>query len=154
VDGEWTTVRIADIDADPDTVVADLREAGFTAERRALEVIRPVDGQGAGVVFAPAGEETADVVVGFGHSQDGGAHGLVGLSVSLPAGTELPAPPAGAPDHGGAEVEAEPVPSASSGGGVAVVEDDLTDSGVRFEDDGGVSLRSGTDATIVVYTER
>jgi len=34
----------------------------------------------------------------------------------------------------------------SGPGGVAVVEDDLVDVGMRFEEDGGVSLHAGTDA--------
>jgi hypothetical protein len=145
VDGEWTTVRIVDIDADPDAVVAQLREAGFPAERQPLPVVR-TDGGMTVVHEAPEAESGAGVV-GFVHGDDGdgGAHGLVGLSVTLPSDLAPDGPP---------EVDTDPVPAQATEDGIAVVEDDLLGAGVRFEPDGGVSLRRGADVTIVVHTER
>lgn len=142
VDGEWTTVRIVDIDADPDAVVAQLREAGFAAERRSLPVVRTDDG---GMEVTHEGGAGAGVV-GFVHSgEGGGAYGLVGLSVTLPPDLT----PAGPP-----EIGTEEVPVQATEDGIAVVEDDLLDAGVRFEPGGGVSLRRGADVTILVHTER
>ncbi len=153
VDGEWTTIRLVDIDADPDAVVADLIAAGFDAERQLLPVIT-VDTDGRTLTHEVESDRSGAGVVAITHArEDGGAHGIVGLSVSLPEDVRPPAPP-GAPEHGGATIETEAADARTGPGGVAVVEDGLVDAGVRFEDDGGVSLRTGTDATIIVYTER
>jgi len=149
VDGEWTTVRIADIDADPDAVVADLRDAGFDAERRTLEVLRTDDGNRVAVGLGDDAPDGARGAVSVGGGGEGGAHGLVGLSVTLPDDV---APPS-APGESGRTLEIDPVDAQTSDGGVLVVEDDLLGAGIRFEPDGGVSLRAGTDATIVVATE-
>ena len=154
VDGEWTTIRLVDIDADPDAVVADLIAAGFDAERQLLPVIT-VDTDGRTLTHEVESDRSGAGVVAITHGgEDGGAHGLVGLSVSLPEDADLPAPPTGAPEHGGATIETEAADARTGPGGVAVVEDDLVAAGVRFEDDGGVSIRTGTAATIIVYTER
>jgi hypothetical protein len=151
VDGEWTTIRLVDIDADPDAVVADLIAAGFTAERQPLEVIETDGGSLSSVHVTD--EHGGDGVVALAHGrQGGGAHGIVGLTVSVPEGVSPPPPDV--PEHGGVVVEADPAEALPSGGGVGPAEADLLDVGVRFEDDGGVSLRRGTDASIIVQTER
>ncbi|HEV7722420.1 MAG TPA: hypothetical protein VGO60_14100 [Iamia sp.] len=147
VDGEWTTIRLVDIDADPDAVVADLIAAGFDAERQTLEVIT-VDGDDVlvGTEDDAAVGARGFVTIGAG---EGGERGLVGLSVTLPEDVA----PSSAPAEAGRIIETDPVPFQAGAGGLSVVDEDLLDAGVRFEDDGGVSIRTGTDATIVVSTE-
>jgi hypothetical protein len=142
-------------------VVEELRAAGFTAERQTLEVERSGDGT---TSMSHVSDDASSGVgmVAMTHGEEGGAHGLVGLSVTLPADL-LPGPlpdgddgpststggtPGSGPTHSGPTVEAE----AADGAGPAFAPE-LEEAGVRFESEGGVSLRAGTDATIVVYTE-
>ena len=105
VAGEWTTVRLVDIDADPDAVVAQLRDAGFTAERQTLDVVRTEDGDG----FSVSVEDSADSagIIAMAVGGEGGEHGVVGLTVALPEGTELAPPPEGA-DVPGAQAGGSP----------------------------------------------
>lgn len=159
VDGGWTTVRLTDIDADPDAVVADLRDAGFRAEHRPFRVERSGDsvmiGEGidgdeveGSVVVSDAEDIGPSVagVVGDG-SGEGGEHGVVGLSVSLPEGALPPVD-----DQAMAEaVAGGQAGSGSAGNGPADAA--LEEAGIRFEADGGVSFRQGVDVTIVVQTE-
>lgn len=154
VDGDWTTVRIVDIDADPDAVVAELRAAGFAAERRPLQVTSTDDGVSVMSQITDDGETGAGVVAFARRGEDSGAYGVVSLTVSLPEGVAPPAPTE--PRGGGASetIDADPAEAGARPVAVPVVEDDLLDAGVRFEADGGVSLRAGTDVSIVVQTER
>jgi hypothetical protein len=150
VDGEWTTIRLVDIDADPDAVVAELVAAGFAAERQTLEVVHREGSEVTEYSVYDVSDPDAPAVVGVGSVGEGGDRGLVGLSVQLPEG----AVPAGAPVSGGRVVETDEVPAVAGPGGVATVEDGLLGAGVRFEADGGISVRAGADVTIVVSTER
>ena len=153
VAGEWTTVRLVDIDADPDAVVAQLRDAGFTAERQTLDVVRTEDGDG----FSVSVEDSADSagIIAMAVGSEGGEHGVVGLTVAVPEGTELAPPPEGGEVPGaqaGGSPTGEPTSMAIASRG-SLADDSLLAEGIRFEADGGVSLRAGTDVTIVVATE-
>jgi hypothetical protein len=161
----WTTVRIEDIDADPQAVLDELHAAGIKAGLDHLTV--GADGH---TVTVGSGAGTAGVVgmVGSRH----GDRGLVGLSVSLPAGVEPPAIPAGAGTSaiGGsssAGVVASSGDSGDSGGAggpsaqvsgdappaPAGDQDQFESLGVRFGADGSVSIRNGSDNRVVVYVQ-
>lgn len=135
----WTTIHIADIDADPDQVVAELRAAGFSATRERLEGV-DLQSPGAPGDLVPAGTKTALSldpadrrlsVVGAAPRETGG-RGLAGISVHTP--DQLPAlvfeGPAGA-ETGRLDLE-----------------------GVRISTDGSVSVRAGTDVELVVLSTR
>lgn len=128
----WTTVRLVDIDADPDAVVADLVAAGFAAERGILDVSD--DALGQRTVSAGDGESEIPTFIAVtpGEAGDGG---LVGLSVHLPADGYLASPP----DADGMKYLFGPT-------------EDVTEGAVRFGADRTVSLRTGSDVSLVVLT--
>ncbi len=137
----WTTVRLTDVDADPDAVVVDLQAAGFATERRELAVEVGPDGS---VTVDPAvgsGDEEGEegfAMLSIGSAGDGGewgAEGLAGISVS---GDDLwlESPP---PPESGAT---EPV----------VLGNDEHPNLVRLHHDGSLSIRDGAQVSIVVFS--
>lgn len=153
-DGGWTTVRIEDIDADPQAVLDELHDAGIAAELDRLAVSS--DG-GAVSVGSGAGEAGVVGMVGSGH----GDRGLVGLSVSLPAGAALPALPGPSSDEPQAStsdsrIEGGPSTQVSGGGPGSELGGDpgqLESLGVRFGADGSVSIRNDAGNRVIVYVQ-
>jgi hypothetical protein len=159
-DGAWTTIRLADMDADPQAVLDELHAAGFDAQLDTMHVTRTTgpDGQETVSLDDPAAAGSAGTTTFM--SVQAGDLGLLGLSVSLPdSAGEAPIVDDGGPttDVGGAtEAQGEVGPATEVGGSAdagALDEIDAwyEDHGVRFEDDGSVSVRNGADLTIVVF---
>lgn len=133
----WTTIRIADIDADPDAVVAELRAAGIAAERQPLGITRDAEGRVTLGSFEeqPAGRDIT--MVGLGDAGDAGDQGLAGLSLSSPGTSGSHPVPEGASSE---EIEA----------GFAAYLDGL---GAKMGTDGSISVRNDADLTVLVLTE-
>ena len=172
-DDGWTTVRITDIDADPQAVVDQLEAAGISAH----------------VSKIPASEDGGPVTIGNGtsggaafgtfHARSGGPgdHGLAGLSVSMPE-SAVAHPPSGdtgtpathtsgsptsgsstsgSPRSGSGGAEGGPLRVETTGGASgedarAEMERNLEKQGVRMGDDGTVSIRNGSGNSVIVYT--
>jgi hypothetical protein len=127
----WTTIRIADIDADPDAVLAELRAAGFEARHEPLVVQR--SGPNGEQVTIGSSERPGTASFGVAGTGEPGQQGLAGLTVEFPEG------------------EAPLLSSPPPGGGQPTIDDG---AGVRIDLSGTVSIRSGTKVTVVVMTER
>lgn len=147
VDDGWTTVRLADIDADPDQVVAELRAAGIVAHRERLQGIS-VDEVTGEVLLESAGAEPIETgpsrmtvigasTVGADGAVPPGTRGLAGISVKVPDHIAIP------PDGPEAQMDPE-----------SAFHQDMADFGVRLGDDGSVSVRNGSAAEIVVLTAK
>lgn len=129
-EGDWTTIRIADIDADPDAVLTELRAAGFDARHEPLVVER--SGPNGEQITIHPNERPGHTSVGVASTGESGQQGLAGLTVELPEGE---GPLFGSPPPGG---------------GMPAIDDD---AGVRMDPDGTVSIRRGAKVTVVVMTE-
>lgn len=125
----WTTVRLVDIDADPQAVVDQLEAAGIPAAIDRLDVATSTGPDGEVMVSSyRGGDEPAAGAVVIGAATDGdGAPAIAGLSVS----------------HAGAQPVAAPADGSPP---------DLESQGIRFGTDGSVSIRSGAGNTVVVLT--
>jgi hypothetical protein len=154
-DAGWTTIRIVDIDADPQAVVDQLRQAGINARLGTLDVKR--DGDKVTVTNKPG--DGGEVASTFATTKVGD-DGLVGLSVALPKGVTPPAQvdtddgprtSVGGADGDGPSTVRHGDPS---GGNDATFDHQLEDLGIRFSTDGTVSIRNGSAKTVVVRVER
>jgi hypothetical protein len=126
-EGEWTTVRLADVDADPQAVVDELVAAGIDARIAPIpDALPPGYGMGVGV-FNGTSDETA-----------------YGLSIAIPAGFDS----TGGPEP--AEQGLQPEPAEQG-----LRPDPFESHGVRFGDSGDVafSIRSGSDAVVLVHPQ-
>lgn len=125
----WTTVRLVDIDADPQAVVDQLEAAGIPATIDRLDVVTSTGPDGEVMISSYRGDDepTAGAVV-IGAATDGdGSPAIAGLSVA----------------HAGSQPVAAPADGAAP---------DLERQGIRFGTDGSVSIRSGAGNTVVVLT--
>lgn len=133
----WTTVRLLDLDADPDDVVAQLEAAAIPVRRVPVPVTMGPDGTRTVTVEdmnAAAGMPTGDGATVYAGATGGvGERGLVALSVSR----------VGPIDGGGG--------SAESTRDAAIR--DWQANGARFNDDGSMSIRTGSGNEVVVFTE-
>lgn len=173
----WTTVRLTDHDADPDRVLAQLREAGVPAR---IEELR-ADENGL-TILRVAGGSVASI-----HPRAAGAAGLVGLSVSSPSLAGILGPegsrtiisfaptdgdgsrlgaidrskgdpaflfgPAGADGSAPASSGATGDPAARAAAEQFRLTTGLAmeQAGVRLAQDGSVSIHSGSDGQVVIY---
>jgi hypothetical protein len=128
-EGEWTTVRLADIDADAQAVVDQLVAAGIDA--RLASQWDPNAPQGVGMMMLVVSDSSLD---------DPG----YGLSIVVPVG---PGPTSRA------EPADEPPPPDPGPVNVVADDPDLFElHGVRQEgEDGSFSIRSGSDAIVLVH---
>lgn len=137
----WSTVRLLDLDADPDDVVAQLEAAAIPVKRVPVPVTVGPDGTRTVTVEdmnAAAGMPTGDgatVTVYAGATGGVGERGLVALSVSR----------VGPIDGGGGDGSAESTRDAAIR--------DWQANGARFNDDGSMSIRTGSGNEVVVFTE-
>jgi len=137
----WIDVRLADIDADPDQVVRELRAAGIDASKEPIaSVSLSPSGEPMLSSHGPDGSATIDAkpsalqVFGLVDGKGGpGGHGLAGISVKVPEGIALP------PD--GPEAPIDPSSPFNQA---------MERHGVRLAEDGLVSVRRGAAVTIVV----
>ncbi len=126
----WTTVRLIDIDADPQAVVDELQAAGIDARvGDATEVGLGPDGAdltdgsfGVGMVSATPQTDTP------GFEPGDGATGTATVTGALPVGD-------------GVELE----------DGTGEPDELLEAAGIRFGDVGEISIRDGADVRVVVY---
>ncbi len=122
----WTKISIADIDADPDAVVAELQAAGIDARRESLAVQRDAEG---GVTLNSFDDSVPTdggfTMVGIAEA---GNQGLAGLTVSGPDAMHSPI--------------IEDLP-----------EDAEASISTRFGTDGSIEIRHDADVTIIVLTE-
>ena len=158
--GGWINVRLVDVDADPDAVVEQLRAAGIDA--------RVTTAGEAGLVGGGTGE--AGITGLSVETPDGTGAGMVSVSADAPPplevepGTDPEDPSITAPvvttvegdlgtgattgsaaTPGGAGDEATPLPAED-------FDASLDAAGVRFEDDGSISIRAAADVTVLVFT--
>lgn len=134
----WTKIAIADLDADPDAVVAELQAAGIAARRDRLPIERDADGR---VTLRSFDQEELDAqqqgggfsVVGVGGVGDGG---LAGLTVSAPSAGPAPLSEGLSP----AEIDARFTAY-------------LDGIGAKMGTDGSVEIRDDADVTVVVLSE-
>jgi hypothetical protein len=133
----WTKISIADIDADPDAVVAELTAAGIDARREALPITRDAEGRLTLESFDKAGppqDGTGGItMVGIG---SGGEQGLAGLSVSSPSAGPSPKGTGATPAEAEAEFHAY-----------------LETLGAKTGTDGSIEIRNDADVTVLVLTE-
>lgn len=131
----WTKIAIADIDADPDAVVAELKAAGIDARRAPLAVQRDDQGR---VTLGSFDEQDRPqggfTMVGVG---DAGDQGLAGLSVTKPGAEPMPELDGTAPSE---EIE-------------AAFAAHLDHLGTRTNPDGSIEIRNDADLTVLVLTE-
>lgn len=124
----WTTVRLVDVDADPQAVVDQLEAAGIPATIDQLDFTsRGPDGELMISSYRGDDEPAAGAVVIGATTTDGGAPAIAGLSVA----------------HAGSPAVAAPGDAAPT---------DLERQGIRFGTDGSVSIRSGAGNSVVVLT--
>lgn len=153
----WITVRLIDVDADPQAVVDELRAAGIEARVGDADEVgtsaagvtglsaESTDGSvGVGMLSAvPTGAASGDGSAGDAPVGDAepievdGASGVVGTTETVPAGTPTD-PSAG---------EAIELPAAEA----EAFDQQLEDAGIRFGDGGEISIRNGADVRVVVY---
>lgn len=130
----WTRISIADIDADPDAVVAELQAAGIAAERRPLGMTRDDQGR----VTLESMEEQAPTgggftMVGLGSAGD---QGFAGLTISAPDADPSPLHADLSPEEAEVELDAY-----------------LAALGARADADGSIEVRNDADVTVIVLTE-
>ncbi len=135
----WTKVTIADVDADPDAVVAELQAAGIDARRETLPVERDEQGRLLLRSFDRAGEDGHGFsMVGLADTGSAGEGGLAGLTVEAPD-----ADPSPLDDLTGAsseQIEAE-------------FQAYLQGLGAKMGADGSIEVRNDAGLTVVVLTE-
>lgn len=132
----WTKVSIADIDADPDAVVAELQAAGIDARREALSVERDAQGRVTLGSFDQSGAPGSGFsMVGVGTAGD---EGLAGLTVE--ATDADPAPLDTEPGATSEEIEAK-------------LGDHLEGLGAKLGSDGSIEIRNDAAITVLVLTE-
>lgn len=134
----WTRITIADLDADPDAVVAELRAAGIEARRDQLPVERDADGR---VTLRSFDQEAFDAQQGGGGFSvvgldDVGDGGLAGLTVAAPNAGPAPLSEGLSGEEAGAAFRAY-----------------LDELGAGLNADGSVELRNDADVTVVVLSE-
>lgn len=170
-DDGWINIRIVDVDADPEAVVDELRAAGIDARVGEPGEAGVVAGPGAGGEgITGLSVETADGNgVGMVSVGPGGALPVPdgGPPIEVPSGVDPDDPSITAPAVTTVDaVEATGEVSGSTGviagsdttsdGDVALpapdISEDLDASGVRFEDDGSISIRAGADVTVLVFS--
>lgn len=161
----WTTVRLIDVDADPQAVVDELRAAGIEARVGDADEVgtsatgatgvtglsaESTDGSvGVGMLSAvplsgapgdgsPGAGATSDAAVGDAEPIEvDGATGVIGETETVPAGTPTE------PSTG----EAIELPAEQA----EALDRQLEDAGIRFGDGGEISIRNGADVRVVVY---
>lgn len=161
-DDGWTSVRITDINADPQAVVDQLQAAGISAHVEEL----PVSGDGPVTI---GNGSSGGAAFGTFQAQTGeaGEHGLAGLSVSMPK-SAAPHPPS-ADDRASTRTSTNSSGSVESKDGTfrvetnggspgedprAEMQQELEKQGVRMDDDGTVSIRNGSGNSVVVYVSK
>lgn len=129
----WTKISIADIDADPDAVIAELRAAGIEAERQSLALQRDREGRVTLDSFEDTGPSAGFTMLGL---NDAGKKGLAGLTISAPGAAPAPLP--------------EGLSSEDAGRAFHAYLDEL---GARAGSDGSIEIRNDAGITVIVLTE-
>lgn len=129
--GGWTTLSIADINADPDAVVAELQAAGIEARKEPLGTLSDADGRLLLSSDQVAVDRSSLTMLGI---SDVGDSGLAGLTVQAPSAGPSPFNDGSTPDK-------------------AVIDAYMVRVGAQFNGDGSISIRNDADLTVIVLSE-
>ncbi|MGB3412868.1 MAG: hypothetical protein WBA45_16940 [Microthrixaceae bacterium] len=129
--GGWTTLSIADINADPDAVVAELQAAGIEARKEPLGLLSDADGRLLLSRDQIAVDRSSLTMLGI---SDVGDSGLAGLTVQAPSAGPSPFNDGSTPDK-------------------AVIDAYMVNVGAQFNGDGSISIRNDADLTVIVLSE-
>lgn len=147
----WTTVRIVDVNADPEAVVEELLAAGIDARvDDANQLGTNIDGSGISGLSAEAADGSFGVgVISAMPPADG----------STEAPTEAPAEGPGVATGGGV-IASTPTPTGPIAGGdgaempaedAAALDQQLEEAGIRFNDPFEISIRNDAGVRVLVY---